>query len=179
MVDEKEKYKYLVAALPSEITRKVYNIIIEEPADKPFTAIMKRTEELEPTDSEQIKKLLKGMHRGNSKPSSFLREMRSLAKGRVDEFIVRKLWLSQLPPITGGILEMSKGSLDELAEAADKGCVREEKEKAAVTTVDGKEAAVSGSEDHVTTKMIEALEKWAQKETRSRRGTYYHTSNNC
>ena len=64
---------------------------------------------------------------------------------------------------------MSKESLDELAEAVDKDCVREEEEIAAVTAGDGKKAADPGSEDTVTTKMIEALEKWSRKETWPRR----------
>ena len=105
MNEEKDKYNYLIAALPPKITGRVYDLAIKEPVENPFTTLIKRIEEeFEPTDSEQIKKLLKGMNRGNTKPTVFLREMKTQAKDRVDNSVLKEMLLAQLPPVTAGQL---------------------------------------------------------------------------
>ena len=160
---EKEKYEYLVAALPTPIMDKVYDLVINEPVANPFTTIMKRIEtEFKPTESKQIKKLLKGMTRGDQKPSQFLKEMRELAQNEVSDNVLWELFLAQLPPITAGVLEMmSEEDLDALAKAADKGWARESEANIAATSAPS-QCDHQLSSSALVNKMIEALDSWSK-----------------
>jgi len=72
---EKDKYEHLVAALSPDITEKTYDLIINEPATNQYTTLIHRIEsEFEPSESDQIKRLLKGISRGDGKPSVFFFE---------------------------------------------------------------------------------------------------------
>ena len=124
-------------------------------------------EEFEPTDSEQIEKLLKGMNRRNTKPTIFLRERKTLAKDRVDNSVLKEVLLAQLSPVTAGILEMKEGDINEIAKLAEKGCAQEGKQIAEVTTQE-KNPNQMETEDLVG-KIIEALHRWNLKDKQYKR----------
>lgn len=165
MDTEDKKYNLLVAGLPVEIMNRVYDVIREKPTIEPYSTLKKKIiKEFEPTEDQQIQKLLEGMKIGNKKPTVFLREIKSLAKNRVEESVLRQMFLNQLPPVTSSVLRLSKTlTLDELAEAADEGWAREIKEVNEVK----KESDSPEKPDDVVTKMIEALEKWHFSNRRS------------
>lgn len=163
---EDEKYNFLVAGLPTEISNRVFDMIQSKPSENPYTTIRdKIIKEFEPTEDQQIQKLLEGMKIGTKKPSAFLREMKTLAKDRVQDAVLRQMLLNQLPPVTSSVLALSKTlTLDELAQAADEGMARETKEVSEISSLNSTEKP-----DDVISKMIEALEKWSwNRRSRSR-----------
>lgn len=123
ILTEEQRYEYLVASLPGEIVSRVYDLIIKQPSQNPYTTLVKRIqEEFQPTETEEIQKLLKGLTRGDKKPSLFLRDMRDLAKDRVGEAVLKELFLAQLPETLRKILVViESASLETLAAAADRG----------------------------------------------------------
>lgn len=170
---EQEKYEYLVAALPSEIISRVYDLVNTQPAVEPFTSLIKRIEsEFQPTESEQIKKLLQGMMIGDKKPTLFLREMRELAKGLVSDTVLRELFLNQLPQSLKDILVViESASLESLAEAADRGWQSAQASVIASTSVTpAPTQPVEGVEkkiDDLMGKMIEVLNHMSRSDERS------------
>lgn len=125
---EQDKYDFIVAALPTDIANRVYDLITNEPTVDPYTTLTNRIkEEFQPSEAERVKKLLRGLQRGSKKPSVFLREMRSLAGSHVGDGVLRELFLAQLPPSIADILTvMNSSDLQELAVGADKAWEREE-----------------------------------------------------
>ena len=77
IIDEESKFDHLVASLPSEITCRVFDLINNPPTTNPYVTLTNKIiTEFQPSDNERVKKLLKGLTRGNKKPSLYCREMR-------------------------------------------------------------------------------------------------------
>ncbi len=131
---ENGKYEYMVAALPAEIVARVYDLINVEPETEPYKTLVTRIKkEFQPSDSEQVTQLLRGLKRGDKKPSLFLREMRNLAKDRVGDLVLRELFLAELPPSIADILTVIETKdTESLAVAADKAWERETLQKKSV-----------------------------------------------
>lgn len=167
---EQEKYEYLIASLPSEIINCVYDLINQQPAVDPYTTLVRRIEsEFQPTEREQVKKLLQGMVMGDKKPSLFLREMRNLAKNQVTDVVLKELFLNQLPENLRNILiVIESASLDSLAEAADRGW-----DPSRQPVVASAEAAPShtGTEQRMNElmgKMVEVLDRISRRDDQGR-----------
>lgn len=163
---EQEKYKYLIASLPSEIINRVFDLINEQPPSNPYTTLVQRIEsEFQPTESGQVKKLLQGMIMGDKKPSLFLREMRELAKNQVTDVVLKELFLAQLPEALRRILVViESASLDSLAAAADRGW-----ESSGLSVIASAEAipAQSGTEQRMNElmgKMVEVLDRMSRRD---------------
>lgn len=96
------------------------DIILERPDDA-YTKIKQRLiDHFSISEEKRIKSLLNEMPIGDKKPSSLLREMRSLANGGVKDEFLRTMWLQRLPSQTQAILATSSEALDNLALMADK-----------------------------------------------------------
>lgn len=152
------KYEYVVAALPNEITARVYDLIIAQPETSPFTTLVARIkEEFEPTESEGVIKLLKGLKRGDKKPSLFLREMRELAGKQVGDTLLRELFLAELPTSTAEILSVIEiKELESLAKAADKAWERESQTRAVLSV--SNDIASSSQPDRID-KLLDKVDK--------------------
>lgn len=180
LTTEVEKYEFLIAALPPEILGQVYDMVNEQPETDPYTTLVKRIQdEFQPTDAEQVKKLLSGMRRGDKKPSLFLREMRELAKDKISETVLKELFLAQLPKSIAEVLEVVEArDLDSMAKGADRGVTRTGLEVAATGTVP-RDATDPSSSSQTTSnppvvflmeRMIEALERFSHRGDYSGRG---------
>lgn len=136
LTSEVDKYEYLIASLPSEILGKVYDLFDVQPPIDPYTTLVRRIEiEFQPTETEQIQKLLRGLERGDKKPSSFLPEMHDLAKDRVTDTVLKELFLAQLPEVFASILSVSAmTNLDAMAAGADSYWAREKSEKTTIAS---------------------------------------------
>lgn len=72
------------------------------------------------SDHQRLRKLLQEIELGDKKPSQLLREMRHLAGSKMDDELLRSLWLQRLPPNMRAIISVSTESLTKLTELADK-----------------------------------------------------------
>lgn len=164
---EDQKYDFIAAGLPTKIINRVYDLIRTKPDKDPYTTLKNKIiKEFEPSEDQQIQQLLEGMKIGDKKPSAFLREMRSLGKDRVQDSVLRQMLINQLPPITAGVLNLSKTlTLDQLADAADEGWSREKRGE--VNEVSKTIEPPPANEDMVSY-MIEALERLGFSNNRGR-----------
>ena len=117
---ELERYEHVVAALPNKILSRVYDLVNNQPANDPYSTLVTRIEaKFQPTESEQIKRLLQGMKIGDRKPTMFLREMQEVAGDLVAKQVLRELFLHQLPKSLREVLTViNTASLESLAKAA-------------------------------------------------------------
>ncbi len=172
--DERTKYAYLASSLPAEITSQVYDLITTEPTSNPFTTLIERIRsEFEPTDTAQVKKLLDGLKRGNTKPSLFLREMRDLAKKRVDDVVLRQLFYGQLPANVAETLTLTNVTdLDLAAQAADRAWERESQASVSAISERKTETSADPKIDALTeqlSKLAAIIDRLQARENDSRR----------
>ena len=118
---ESQKYKYVSSCLPPEAVKVASDLIRNEPADNPYTALKTRIkEEFELTSTAKIRKLLADCRLGDRKPSALLCEMRQLNANRVNDEILRELFYKALRKTIRTILITTRVTdLDIAAKAAD------------------------------------------------------------
>jgi hypothetical protein len=119
----KEKTKYLktVMGMPIEMADIVSDIILSPPPENQYETLKQQVIE-RLTDSQQtkIKKLLHEMELGDKRPSQLLREMKELAQGKLDNDVLKSLWMEHLPQQAQAVIACAEGSLDKIAIMADK-----------------------------------------------------------
>ncbi|XP_042896652.1 uncharacterized protein [Parasteatoda tepidariorum] len=115
------KYNITVAALEQKILNTVSDIVLSPPEETQYTAIIEALiARLSDSESVQLKMLFSELDLGDKRPSQLLREMRNLAIGKVNDNVLKPLWLQQLPQQVQAILAVSTEALDKLAEMGDK-----------------------------------------------------------
>jgi hypothetical protein len=115
------KYNHVVAALDSRYAAEVEDILIDPPETDRYETLKKElVRRLTVSEERRIHQLLYQEEIGDRSPSQFLRRMRSLAEGAIQESILRSLWIKRLPEHVQGILQAQSAPLNELAELADR-----------------------------------------------------------
>lgn len=114
------KFYYVISQLDPDILFLVKDIIDAPPATKKYLTIKTRllqlfSQEIEP----KVLRLLK-CRRGNEKPSHFLQRLKSLARKKIPDVILKVIFLEQVPEALRYILLVDKNAdLAELASIAD------------------------------------------------------------
>lgn len=72
------------------------------------------------TEEQKTRQLLQGLTLDDNKPSELLRRMRSLAGADLSEDFLKNMWVQRLPTATQQILTVNPGSLEAMAEQADR-----------------------------------------------------------
>lgn len=117
---DETKFYTLVAEIDSSVLKHAADIIQKPPAGNKYNALKERLiKEFSESKEVRMKRLLSGNTIDGRKPTTFLRELRDLADGHLDEAVLKSLWLRQLPRNVQQILETVTGDLDSLAEKAD------------------------------------------------------------
>lgn len=121
ITQDSTKYYAVVSALNSEILSYVSDIVRNPPSTNMYTTLKDRLiAEFADSEQKRVKDLLLHAVLGDDKPSHLLRKMRQLANDKVGEEFLKTLWIQRLPKETQAILSVSDGSLDKLAQMADK-----------------------------------------------------------
>lgn len=121
VTSEKTKYHTIVSTIESEIAAQVSDIILNPPPDAPYTALKERLlERFADSEEKRLKKLLSEVELGDRLPSHLLREMKELAGTKVNDDLMKSLWLQRLPQQTQAILSVSSELLSKQAAMADK-----------------------------------------------------------
>ncbi|XP_068631415.1 uncharacterized protein [Battus philenor] len=115
------KYHHAVSQLEPQYAEIVEDIV-EGPAstNKYETLKNELIKRLSASRERQVQQLLHHEELGDSKPSQFLRRLKSLAGSGVPDDLLRTLWASRLPSSVQPIIaSQAKMTLDEVAELAD------------------------------------------------------------
>ncbi|BHF58444.1 hypothetical protein SprV_0100139600 [Sparganum proliferum] len=109
-------------SLPDEYAEELCDLLIQRPSDQPYDklkeALVKRVAMME---ERRLRQLLTGEEVGNRKPSQLLRRMQQpVGERKFQASILRQLFLQRLPLDVQTVLAVSQGSMEELAELADK-----------------------------------------------------------
>lgn len=114
------KLNYVIAALGKDDLAAVSDLILNPPTEKAYDTLKDRLiTQFSQSTSARIKKLLSGLDLGDKKPSNLLYEMKNLAAGKIDNEMLKTLWLQRLPINVQQILALSSDELTKLAQMAD------------------------------------------------------------
>ncbi|BHF73248.1 hypothetical protein SprV_0401632700 [Sparganum proliferum] len=96
---ELSKYHKLVEVLPANIISQVQPLLVNPPADAPYSALKAEILRLNAvSDRQRYHQLIKEESLGDRKPSELLRRMRTLLGDmQVDEKLVKEMFLERLP----------------------------------------------------------------------------------
>ncbi|GIY86500.1 uncharacterized protein CEXT_467511 [Caerostris extrusa] len=115
--------QFTLAGVTTETTKihhVVNDIILKPPADVPFTALKKRLRsQYADSEAQRLRDLISGMQLGDRRPSRLLLEIRSKAGARINEDLLKSLFLQRLPTNVQQILAISNDNLDKLSEMTD------------------------------------------------------------
>lgn len=120
------KFCLVIDNLDKETMLEVADVLDNPPEDNKYqklkdTLISRLTD----SDEKKWKKLLTDLELGDRKPTSLLREMRTLTGNAVSEQMLQTLWLQRMPVRVQELLAVVENvPLDKLAELADKAIER-------------------------------------------------------
>ena len=121
---ERTKYDYIIAALSSDTAMEVRDLILNTPADTPYTVLKRELiRRTAGSNQQKLQRLFNEVELGDQKPSQLLRRMRQLwPGGDTNEALLRELFLQRLPSNVRMILAPSEAtiSLNDLADMADR-----------------------------------------------------------
>lgn len=116
------KFHHIVAKVDQTVLRHVSDLVANPPEQEKYEAIKARLmSRFEMSPQEKLEKLLVSCDLGDMKPTHLLAKMQDLASGlKVDENLMKMLFLQRLPSNVRPILTIHDGTLAKLAEMADK-----------------------------------------------------------
>ncbi|GFT13170.1 retrovirus-related Pol polyprotein from transposon 297 [Nephila pilipes] len=114
------KFTHIISALQLEELDIVGDIILNPPAEKPYTTLRNRlSSQYADSEEQRLRDLISGMQLSDSKPSRLLLEIRCKAENRMTEELLKSLFLQRLTTYVQQILAISNDQLEKLAEMAD------------------------------------------------------------
>lgn len=122
--DDSTKFYHVISQLEQKYVREVKDIVRNPPPINRYVKLKQElTKRLSISRQHQITQLLSHEELGDRKPSQFLRHLKTLAANEVTDEFLRSLWSSRLPPhVQAIIVTQTSGSLEVIAELADKIC---------------------------------------------------------
>lgn len=117
------KYTTAIRHLDEQTVTDVSDILKHPPEDNKYGTLKKTLiERFSETLDEKIRALVAATELGNKKPSELLREMQRLAKRRMEDAVIKTLWIQKLPMRIQELFTIIEedAPLNKLAEYADK-----------------------------------------------------------
>ena len=100
---ERTKYDYIIAALSPDTAMEVRDLILNTPADTPYTVLKRELiRRTAGSNQQKLQRLFNEVELGDQKPSQLLRRMRQLwPGGDTNEALLREQFLQRLPNDSG------------------------------------------------------------------------------
>lgn len=115
------KFNTLVASMESHIIAQVTDAILSPPPSDLYMNLKRRImEQFGENEHTKMQKLLTGLDLGDRRPSQLLNELRNLANGRMNDDLLKSLWMQRLPQNVRAILQTSNEDLQGVAKLADR-----------------------------------------------------------
>lgn len=121
--EDTTKFYHVISQLEQKYIKEIKDIVKNPPATGKYEKLKQElTKRLSISREHQITQLLSHEELGDRKPSQFLRHLKTLAAGGVTDEFLRSLWSNRLPPHVQAIIVSQAGTIEEVAELADKIC---------------------------------------------------------
>ena len=116
------KFDHILAILDSATLEFISDIVLSPPAEGcKYEALKKKLiASFAESEEKKLRRLLTVNTIGDQKPTHFLQFMRNSGGGQVSDSLLKAIFMEQMPDNIRAILIGNKGTLDEVAEQADK-----------------------------------------------------------
>lgn len=121
VTNDETKFWHIVAKVDQTVIRHITDLVNDPPAIDKYKAVKERLiARFGKSSQARLEELLGSADLGDLRPTHLLARMQEIASGlKVDESIMKTLFLQHLPAHARAILSISDGSLEKLAEMAD------------------------------------------------------------
>ncbi|XP_063635070.1 uncharacterized protein LOC134805774 [Cydia splendana] len=115
------KFSHVISIIDQKLIGEIEDLVLDPPKEDKYETLKKELiRRLAVSEQERVERLVSEEELGDSKPSAFLRRLRSLAGTTKDETLLRQLWMRRLPNNVQAILAAHTDlSLEKLAGLAD------------------------------------------------------------
>lgn len=118
---DQTRYDYVIGSMDSETLAYVSDIVTDPPLENKYEVLKQRLlSAFSDSETTRLQKVLTELELGDDKPSQLLVRMRHNSSGKIDDSLLRTLWLQRLPVEMRTILSTSSDNLDRLQIMADK-----------------------------------------------------------
>lgn len=118
---DQTKYHHVISSLEAKYLLYIGDIIRNPPAVGKYDAVKKAlTDEFTDSDQKKVRKLIKEIELGDLKPSQLLKRMKDLANGKIDDDVLKTLWIERLPETIRAVITIVDGDTAQMARQADK-----------------------------------------------------------
>lgn len=117
---DEDKYNALIGALDEQTAIQIADLIrFPPPIDRYGTTKSALINRFSQSEAQKVRQILTGLTLGDKKPSQLLRELQTMAQGRIDQDLLKTIWIERLPPQIRGVILTATGNLDHLGSLAD------------------------------------------------------------
>lgn len=118
---DQTKYHHVISSLEAKYLLHIGDIIRNPPAESKYAAVKKALiDEFQDSDQKKVRKLIKEIELGDQKPSQLLKRMKELASGKIDDTVLKQLWIERLPESIRVVITIVDGDTAQMALQADK-----------------------------------------------------------
>jgi len=121
VTDDSLRYVYVQARVDPTILSEISDFFVNPPEADKYTQLKNRMiKQYSDSPEKNARKLLEGLTLGDRRPSELLREMRTLADGKIDDEFLRSMFLQRLPQQAQFVLASCSERLEKIADMADR-----------------------------------------------------------
>lgn len=118
---DQTKYHHVISSLDAKYLLHISDIIRNPPANGKYEAVKKAlVDEFADSGQKKVRKLIKEIELGDLKPSQLLKRMKDLANGKIDDEVLKSLWIERLPESIRSVITIVDGDSAQMALQADK-----------------------------------------------------------
>lgn len=118
---DQTKFDTVVSSVDSDLLSQISDLILDPPRENKYTALKNKLIGLfSESNTKKLQTLLSDLELGDQKPSQLLTKIKTLSQNKLDDELLKTLWLRHLPINIQTILSISNDDLTKLSELADK-----------------------------------------------------------
>lgn len=118
---DQTKFHHVVSSLDAKYLQHVGEIIRNPPAANKYEAVKKAIiDEFTDSDQKKVRTLIKEIELGDLKPSQLLKRMKELARDKINDDVMKTLWMERLPESIRAVISIVDGDAAQMALQADK-----------------------------------------------------------
>lgn len=118
---DQTKYHHVISSLDAKYLLHISDIIRNPPENGKYDAVKKALiDEFADSGQKKVRKLIKDIELGDLKPSQLLKRMKDLANCKIDDDVLKSLWIERLPESIRLVITIVDDDSSQMALQADK-----------------------------------------------------------
>ncbi|XP_017467966.1 PREDICTED: uncharacterized protein LOC108360268 [Rhagoletis zephyria] len=121
IMTDQTKYNHFISSLEVQYLIAAGDIVRNPPETGKYEAVKAALiSEFTDSDQKKLRRLVKEIELGDLKPSQLLKRMKELASGRINDDVLKSLWIERLPDSIRSVITIVDGDSTQMALQADR-----------------------------------------------------------